>query len=136
MLMPGKLLEINNYLKGRMIGIKNITILGIILILTYFIIGDTQLLTNYENYIFERKLERIVKSGAAELCLQELTDFEWDKACFYVHYNYKTNELDKRAGVWPITFYNKEKKLKEFVIGYSIIDLKPYTDLKLFFVAI
>jgi hypothetical protein len=106
---------------------------GISLIGVYFIFGDTQILTDYENYVFQKKLKAIVRSGAKEFKLSDIVDFEWDKACFYVHYDYRTGERDRGSGSWVIDFRYSGKEIRDFRIKYSILDLKPYTELTSFF---
>ena len=94
----------------------------------YFIFCDTEIITNRQNYLFQKKLKKIIESGAKELNLNDLTDFQWDKVRFYIDYDYKTNELDKSSGSWPLHFSYKGHDIKNFYIKYSIIDLKPYNN--------
>jgi hypothetical protein len=94
----------------------------------YFIFCDTEIITNRQNYLFQKKLKKIIESGAKELNLNDLTDFKWDKVLFYIDYDYKTNELDKSSGSWPIDFIYNEEEIRSFRIKYSIIDLSLYND--------
>ena len=113
---------------------KMIFIISIIaLIGVYFVFGNTQVLTNHENYVFQNKLRKLIKSGAKEFKLADMTDFEWDKACFYINYDYKTGELDKNSSTWPIDFSYLGKDVKNFKIKYLVTGLKPYTEAEVFF---
>ena len=70
-------------------------------------------------------MKKEIDSGASEIKLRDLTNFEWDEACFYLDYNYKTNEINNDSNTWRIGFALNQNEVTKFRIRTVIAELRP-----------
>jgi hypothetical protein len=78
-----------------------LSIIGIVMFLSYCWLDGSEILVSYDNYILQKKLSKRIKNGSRVIAIAPLIKFKWDKVCAYPPYSFNNNNDGSK---WSLIF--------------------------------